>query len=80
MSLYDLPKDMLVILVSTIEKQTEERIAKEMLNKPLKGFMCDKCEKFYIIEHEWHFTLKYEDPHCVSCYMKYKDKIKYKLN
>lgn len=54
-SLYDLPKDMLIKLIMTIEKDAIERYKKEINSKALDANTCCRCELVYSTEYDWEF-------------------------
>ena len=62
MSLYKLPKDVLIKLITTIQEETEKRIlgdrdklVKHLINKynvPININECERCDKFEIDQFE----------------------------
>ena len=70
MSLYDLPKDMLVKLITTIEQDTiskfEKQLENRLKNEEIQGFYCAYCSKLYSFLYDWKFNFL-NDPLCKNC-------------
>lgn len=63
--LYNLPKDMLVKLLMTIEKETIKKYEEELANKKLNTLECFECSGKYFIKHDWKFDGTF--PICKNC-------------
>ena len=71
-NLNNLPKDILIKLVSTIQKDTEEKCFSQSFNPHL----CGCCYHYYHPNHKW-WCILYEGKHsaaiCSKCYSTFSD-------
>ena len=74
--LYDLPKDMLVKLITTIREDTRKEVLNEIKEKlkveEIQVMDCDYCEKSFSEYHEWKTDDARQVASCNACYKKYK--------
>lgn len=74
MNLYDLPKDLLIKMISEIEQQTiiryEENLKERLRNERINANSCCKCGYKYSFYYEWKYVKIREDylqPICRDC-------------
>lgn len=71
-TLYDLPKDILVKLIMTIEKDAVEKFERELENKEIAARPCDICNKQYLLKHPWYCSSINTSHHvCFHCWKEY---------
>ena len=70
--LNDLPKDILIQLVTTIEKKTKEKCEKEFYDRGIAVYSFRKCSKCYLSYHKgkhkwWCFKSPGDFLHVIHC-------------
>lgn len=74
-NLHNLPKDMLVKLLMTIEGETIKKYEEELANKKLNTLDCFHCSSTYFMIHNWKFHGSY--PICEKCQHLYSNLYSY---
>lgn len=75
-----LPKDILIKLVATIEKDTREKIFSETWSISRDLHNCSYCYQLYHANHKWHCVLfkgQHSEGICEKCYSNISEKEKY---
>ena len=60
--LYKLPKDILVLMISTIEQKTTDEFERKLREEPIEAYFCNTCGKCF---HMNHYKEVYPDPYTV---------------
>lgn len=56
MSLYDLPKDILIKMISEIEQKTITKFEERLKNEKIFALECDYCKGLYSSFYDWKFS------------------------